>query len=401
MTGWTIPCRRALAALAVLAGTVRAVDVVIHNLDVRTATVGAAITIPVDIHGLDRATFAAFQLEFDVDPAAFDLQSVERGALIAAQDAGLAFSAHAPYLWALESSRDGSVLRVAGLILLDGLHAQQGNLNALNRARVPAEQGELLRLNLILRTLNPTPITLLSAGTNLLVNDACTAQPPAAAAPAGAMPGGTAVTDDLPNAWAYRYFGLAGSTPLADPDGDRLDNAAERVAGTSPVVPDVRLSLSPGWNLFALPVEPLETRPEAVLSSACRAVAPDAAPGTPVYLGAVWGWVITPHGGRFAKAQTLLPLHGYWVYVPAAVDLVIPGRLPADRVLPVSQGWNLLGAVGDLPLRSRPGATSPVAWSWNPAAGYGAEVALRRSLAAWVYCPQAGVLDLDPGPVAP
>jgi hypothetical protein len=215
------------------------------------------------------------------------------------------------------------------------------------------------------------------------------------------MTGGTSATDDLPNAWAYRYFGLAGSTLAADPDSDRVTNAAEYLAGTSPIVPDVRLSLSPGWNLFALPVEPLEARPEAVLSSAYRAVAPDPAPGTPVYLGTVWEWTVDANGGRFAKAQALLPLRGYWVYVSTAADLVIPGRLPSDCVVPVSRGWNLLGAVGDLPLRTRPGATTPVAWGWNPAGGYGANLALRRSLAAWVYCPQAGTLDLDPGPPAP
>ena len=95
---------------------------------------------------------------------------------------------------------------------------------------------------------------------------------------------------------------------------------------------DVMLSLHAGWNLFSLPVDPLDSVPEALLV--------DPASGERVYLGPVWGWT----GDGYVRADTLEPLRGYWAYCLEAVEIPVRGRLLDDWTVELRPGWNLTGA---------------------------------------------------------
>lgn len=400
MPRWVPRCGSVLVLLACLTAAA-SLDVVIHDIDVTQAAEGQAVTVPVEVYGIEPAALVAFQFEFGIDPTVYEVGSVDRGALIAAQDPALSFPAYAPWLWALEAQLEGAVLRVAGLILMPGAQVQQGTLNTLNLARVPASHGELLRLNLVLRSLAPSPISLLSAGVNLVVDDHATETSQAAIREtANVVPGGS-VVGGLPNHWVYRYFGTEGCDPDSDADGDRIANRAEYSADTNPTVPDVRLDLGPGWNLFSLPIAPTQPQPAAALSTAHRRERPDAAPGQPVYDGVVFGWSGRPGAGYVVVASTLEPLQGYWVYVPQPVSLVIPGTMGEQNSVPLHRGWNLVGVIADTMPAAVEGRPIRAAWRWDPAKGFVPVTVLQRSLAYWLFAARAADLTVDPGPVLP
>jgi len=58
--------------------------------------------------------------------------------------------------------------------------------------------------------------------------------------------GSGADDNGLPDAWELAYFSTAGQDPNADPDGDRLNNFQEYLAGTNPTVSD-----GPGLEIAA------------------------------------------------------------------------------------------------------------------------------------------------------
>ena len=374
-----------------------AIDLVVHDVDIRSAAVGDTVLVAVDAHGLDPSSFCAFALELQIPTDAFALQAVERGDLIDAQGADKASRDASPYLWALEARQDGASLRLAGMILMEGVNSGEGNLSALSRARIPAADGELIRLRLKLLSTTPAPITVVASPANLLVGDLLTAGSTAAgSAPAGSMAGGTTTGGGLPNDWEYRYFGLAGTTSDADADGDRRSNLTEFADGTSPVQPDVLVKLLAGWNLISLPVQPADPTATAVLSSANRRGTAKQDPVTPVYADAVWGWSGPPRG-HFVKVSRLEPFHAYWVFAPVGAELVVPGALPATTAVVVEAGWNLLGPLATVNRADCAATVAGVFWSWDAAAQqYAPDRRMLPGCGYWAYCRAPGTLEVDP-----
>lgn len=391
------PLSGCLWVLLSLSPALPAIDLVVHDVDVRSALIGDTVVVPVDAHGLDPASFCAFSLELLLPVGAFALEEVERGDLIDAQNARKASRGASPYLWALDAHLAGTTLRIAGMILMDGVHVEQGNLDALAAARIPADSGELIRLRLTLLSKDAAAIAIAASPENLLVGDALTPDSaPAGSAPAGSMAGGTTTDGGIPNDWEYHYFGLAGATSDTDTDHDRRSNLTEFQEGTSPVQPDVLVTLQPGWNLISLPVQPADSSAAAVLSSANQRGAPKHAPATPVYAGPVWGEAAPPYQ-HLVKVSGLEAFQAYWVFAPTATELVVAGALPATTAITTREGWNLIGPLATVNRADcAPTVVGPF-WSWDAATRqYVPGLSMLPGRGYWVSCRAPGPLELDP-----
>jgi hypothetical protein len=174
---------------------------------------------------------------------------------------------------------------------------------------------------------------------------------------------------------------------------DHFDYTVSDVAGASAgaqisvaVVGRVTITFQPRWNLFSLPVDPLE--PDAVTLLA----------GLP-YLGPVWA--VT--GRALTPATTLKPLQGYWLFLeeqPGRAEQTVSLEVRGLRLAGVSPrlaaGWHLFGPPGPLPLLQIPGLRGP-AWGWNPRQqAYEATLApLEAGRAYWIYMDHAGEIPLE------
>ena len=151
----------------------------------------------------------------------------------------------------------------------------------------------------------------------------------------------------------------------------------------------VVLSLHAGWNLFSLPVDPLEPVPEALLV--------DPASGERAYVGPIWGW----QDDGYVRAGTLKPLSGYWAYCLQAVDVPVRGRLLGDCTVELHPGWNLTGAGV---YHSVPRGISEVAvCGWDGVRFANVEEQaepyrgkLRNTRAYWVHASKPMTIDLGP-----
>ena len=102
------------------------------------------------------------------------------------------------------------------------------------------------------------------------------------------------------------------------------------------------LALDFGWNLFSLPIQPLDPRVTSVLGGA--------------HLDPVWEW---DPAGFYSPVSLLQAKHGFWAYCPAVVRegredfrVTVLGTLVDDRLQSLAAGWNLVGPVAEPPFEA-------------------------------------------------
>ncbi len=210
-------------------------QVMISDVDVRTLAVGSQIRVPITVDGLTPGTFAGFQLGLEYDPSTLHFEQAERGPLIAATATSWAAVGYTPNLWALESLDTPGCVKVAGLILLDGVHVSADNLAQLNAARVPAASGILINLRFTLLRVTGSDLSFAAAVTypTLFVDDSLVQGSTCEASSPATMTGGL-ITTGLPNWWQIEYFGHTGVNSDEDPDKDGVVTWKEYAADTDP-----------------------------------------------------------------------------------------------------------------------------------------------------------------------
>ena len=99
------------------------------------------------------------------------------------------------------------------------------------------------------------------------------------------------------------------------------------------------LSLSPGWNLVSLPLQPANTAIASVLS------------GIKGAYEVVWAYpnqtwkVYDPNDAAGSTLTTMQAGMGYWIKMTSAKTLSVSGSAPSSS-LPLLSGWNLVGYNG-------------------------------------------------------
>ncbi len=144
----------------------------------------------------------------------------------------------------------------------------------------------------------------------------------------------------------------------------------------------VGLSLSAGWNLVSLPLQPYDTAITSVLAPIAGSVGQ-----VWVYQGcdALDPWRLYDPADPAASNLTHLEHRlGFWMLLTADAVLTIDGDLPAGTTTPICSGWNLIGHPrnGPLPVAGAlvsiaasvdrvfafEGGAGPDGWSfWSPA----------------------------------
>ncbi len=110
-------------------------------------------------------------------------------------------------------------------------------------------------------------------------------------------------------------------------------------AGSLSMTPGPSLSLSSGWNLISLPVQPANTAIASVLS------------GISGFYQVVWAYpgqawqVYDPNDAPGSTLTTIQAGMGYWIKMTAAKTLSLSGSAPSLSLSLVS-GWNLVGYNG-------------------------------------------------------
>ena len=115
-----------------------------------------------------------------------------------------------------------------------------------------------------------------------------------------------------------------------------------------PVLADVSIPLTRGWNLVSIPEEPTDTDPTAVLSSidgnysevyaynGCDAADP---------------WKLYDPANQANSNLTAIDHKmGLWIDMTAADTLEVSGSTPSDTSIQLCEGWNLIGYPLDTPL---------------------------------------------------
>lgn len=166
---------------------------------------------------------------------------------------------------------------------------------------------------------------------------------------------------------------------------DAGGSAASSVEVT--VLGKLEFELHPGWNLVAVPFQPLcpvlqELLPNSGLMEA-------------------WRW-----NNGYERASALRPLKGHWLYIApternTATSATVRGTRLEVETISVVQGWNLLGVSEAFQLAAESDAPWLLpAWSWDPVAKryvpleYGAEV--QPGLGYWFYFTHEAELRLRP-----
>ena len=134
------------------------------------------------------------------------------------------------------------------------------------------------------------------------------------------------------------------------------------------------LTLQPGWNCVSLPVVPLNPDPAALWPA-----------------GSVsYGW--NAQRQVYEQPLEIVAKAGYWVFNPAAVDVIltIHGTAVADPLVSLESPWNLVGPLGTVDLTDCATINLP-AWEWydghyrtatsmRPGLGYLLRAGIRGSL---------------------
>ena len=138
-------------------------------------------------------------------------------------------------------------------------------------------------------------------------------------------------------------------------DRPRRIQAIFDYAGDNTQAPDQgTITLAPGWNLFSLPIYPIDPVPSSLLRNEET--------GEKYYRGKVWYW----DQNSYQPAELLTTKTGYWVYCPCAtgVELEIPGVVDPINPKVLVQGWQLVGAVTTPTMLTSP-SLQPMLWHWD------------------------------------
>ena len=125
--------------------------------------------------------------------------------------------------------------------------------------------------------------------------------------------------------------------------------------------------LLPGWNLLGMPMQPAPDAANRLLAEGM--------------VQALWEWL---PGNTFTVPERLRDKRGYWVLVPEARTIELPGTPVPDTAVRLDYGWQIVAPVAAAP---SPWAVPDVyVWGWDGAA--------RR------YVPVIST-DLNPTPCVP
>ena len=151
------------------------------------------------------------------------------------------------------------------------------------------------------------------------------------------------------NGTGWQQLGAATSTVgWAFPLSFTLRATINNSGSLTVVVPNVQysyttpvaLSLSSGWNLVALPLQP----PNSAITSVLSGIA-----GT---YEVVWAYpnqkwqVYDPNDAGGSTLATMQTGMGYWIKMTSAKTLSVSGSVPSSSPLSLSSGWNLVGYNG-------------------------------------------------------
>lgn len=335
---------RIVAVLLLVGGTLAATTLMVHDVDVRGKTVGSQIDVPVQVFGLNPATFSAFGLDFAYDRSGLSWGGVSRGPLLAATGGG-ASNPYAPHWWAIEGGHRAETggLRVSGMIL--GRNPGDNTAGGMAPARVPAADGILLVLHFTLLAQGEFPVQLVAGtadGRCVLADDAGNAHEPAGNQ---LLAGGT-MLQGMPNWWALEHFGDPDHDPDADDDGDWRPNAEEYADGTNPSVPDQAFVLLPGWNMLGFQVIPDLSPAEwvAAVNAAYQGRSGDVLLSATVFH-------FDPGQLRYVVPDRFAPGKAYWFYAFREGTVQFEGApVPTDYVVERADGWQMVAVPEQVPL---------------------------------------------------
>lgn len=207
--------------------------------------------------------------------------------------------------------------------------------------------------------------------------------------------------DGMPDLWELQH----GLDPVAaadadeDKDGDGRTGLQEYLDATDPE--EYLLALEAGWNLIAVARLPDDPTVTGIFGGKVA--------------GTVWCWV----NGHYAAATELQPSRGYWVFAPAASNVLIPtpagqdsdgdgysdaeevamGTNPGEYALRLDLGWNLV-SLARQPTDNRASAifgSHTVGPAWAQRDGHLQPLSRLKPLQGfWVYSPAAQVLVVPP-----
>jgi carboxypeptidase D len=130
--------------------------------------------------------------------------------------------------------------------------------------------------------------------------------------------------------------------------------------------------LSPGWNLFSVPITPDDPTPSGLFGTT----------DTPI----VWQWNAAV--GRYSTPGEVVAKQGYWLYSNHVREVIVEGSAPSDDDWQFAPGWNLFGPLADRALLSEPFLDSgTLEWSGT---AYQCADALRRASGYWIHASQTG-----------
>jgi hypothetical protein len=144
------------------------------------------------------------------------------------------------------------------------------------------------------------------------------------------------------------------------------------IAGVASNAHAVTISLSPGWNLISLPVQPANTAIASVLS------------GIAGSYQVVWGYpnqswdLYDPNDTGGSTLATMQAGNGYWIKMTSAKTLSVSGTTPPQS-LSLLPGWNLIGYDGSgagcvasqIAFSGLQSGNFRISWSWSyPSQGW-------------------------------
>ena len=137
------------------------------------------------------------------------------------------------------------------------------------------------------------------------------------------------------------------NTLLIGTDQSKRITAIFDLIGEPNATSDV-VKLSPGWNLFSLPIYPEDPDPQKILEN--------------MFIGRVWYW----DRSSYVLATELSTKTGYWAYCPVGdeIEINLKGVEDNNDTKVLGENWQL---VGPLDARSLPDSENVVsmAWEWD------------------------------------
>jgi len=166
---------------------------------------------------------------------------------------------------------------------------------------------------------------------------------------------------------AYIYIN---DIPITDPPGPYIitaDAFVEMIIN-APSMYQFSIDFIAGWNLFSLPVQPLDTKPGVVLENLAGEY------------NSVWaynrdtgGWDTYVPGRPVNSLDELVAGVGYWILMNVADTLEVEGLMPDTAIL-LKPEWNLVGYNSLIPRLSEQCMASVAdqinsVWAHNPGTG--------------------------------